>query len=169
MFDFFKASPEGEKKGGGKLLLLLLCAVAGVLLLLIGSGSKPTETTVTEPIYNASQDEVVIYQKHLEDRIRTLCQSVKGVGSVTVAVTLSGTFESVYATETQGNNEVYVIVGSGSSAQALYLTRSTPQITGIGIVCSGGSVESVRCELISLLSATFDISTHRIYIAQAYR
>ena len=169
MFDFLKSSPEGEKKGGGKLILLLLCAVAGVLLLLVGSGSKPTETTAPEPVYDVSEDEVVIYQKHLEERIRTLCQSVRGVGNVTVAVTLGGTFESVYATQTQGSNEVYVIVGSGSSAQALYLTRSTPQITGIGIVCTGGNVESVRCELISLLSATFDVSAHRIYVAQAYQ
>lgn len=169
MFGFLKASGEGEKKSGGKLLILILCAAAGILLLLIGSGSTETEAATPAPVYNTAEDELVIYQKYLEERIRTLCESVKGVGSVTVAVTLDGTFQSVYATEMESGKESYVIVGSGSSAEALYLTRSAPGITGIGIVCSGGNVEAVRYELIALLSATFNVSTHRIYVTQAYK
>ena len=60
-----------------------------------------------------------------------------------------------------------VILGSGASASALYLTRTPPAIAGIGIVCDGGGSERVRCELVSLLGATFDVSTHRIYVTAA--
>lgn len=169
MFGFLKVSEEGEKKGGAKLVVLILCAVAGVLLILIGGGTKQAEAETPPSVYNTAEDELVIYQNYLEGRIRSLCESVKGVGNVTVAVTLAGTFESVYATETEAGKESYVIVGSGSSAEALYLTRSAPQITGIGVVCSGGNIEAVRYELIALLAATFDVSTHRIYVTQAYK
>ena len=166
MFDFLK---KGSAKENGRLRLYLLlgCGVLGILLILFGSGTKTAEKTSTETPYSTSTDELVIYQDYLEKRIKTLCESVSGVRNVTVVVTLSGSFESVYATEWPDGQEEYVILGSGSSASPIYLSRSAPEIAGIGIVCSGGSNDNVRCELISLLSATFHISSNRIYIAEA--
>ena len=166
MFDFFK---KGTLKENGKLrfYLLLGCGLLGILLILFGSSSKTTEKTPTETPYSTSTDELVIYQDYLEARIKKLCESVSGVRNVTVVVTLSGSFESVYATEWPDGNEEYVILGSGSSASPIYLSRSAPEIAGIGIVCSGGSNDNVRRELISLLSATFHISSNRIYITEA--
>ena len=166
MFDFLK---KGSAKENGRLRLYLLlgCGVLGILLILLGSGTKTAEKTSTETPYSTSTDELVIYQDYLEKRIKTLCESVSGVRNVTVVVTLSGSFESVYATEWPDGNEEYVILGSGSSASPIYLSRSAPEIAGIGIVCSGGANDNVRRELISLLSATFHISSNRIYITEA--
>ena len=166
MFDFLK---KGSAKENGRLRLYLLlgCGVLGILLILFGGSTKTAEKTSTETPYSTSTDELVIYQDYLEKRIKTLCESVSGVRNVTVVVTLSGSFESVYATEWPDGNEEYVILGSGSSASPIYLSRSAPEIAGIGIVCSGGANDNVRRELISLLSATFHISSNRIYITEA--
>ena len=166
MFDFLK---KGSLKENGRLRLYLLlgCGVLGILLILFGSSTKTAEKTSTETPYSTSTDELVIYQDYLEKRIKTLCESVSGVRNVTVVVTLSGSFESVYATEWPDGNEEYVILGSGSSASPIYLSRSAPEIAGIGIVCSGGANDNIRRELIALLSATFHISSNRIYIAEA--
>ena len=166
MFDFLK---KGNPKENGQLRLYLLlgCGVLGILLILFGSGEKKAEKVTEETPYNTSNDELVIYQDYLEERIKKLCESVNGVKNVTVVVTLSGTFESVYATEWPDGNEEYVILGSGSSASPIYLSRSAPEIAGIGIVCSGGANDNVKRELISLLSAAFHISSNRIYIAEA--
>ena len=166
MFDFLKKGTASEK-GRLRLYLLLGCGLLGILLILFGSSGKKTEDATQETPYSTSTDELVIYQDYLEERIKTLCEAVSGVKNVTVVVTLSGTFESVYATEWPDGNEEYVILGSGSSASPIYLSRSAPEIAGIGIVCSGGSNDNVRRELISLLSATFHISSNRIYIAEA--
>ena len=166
MFDFLKKGTASEK-GRLRLYLLLGCGLLGILLILLGSSGKTAEEATKETPYSTSSDELVIYQDYLEERIKTLCESVSGVRNVTVVVTLSGTFESVYATEWPDGNEEYVILGSGSSASPIYLSRSAPEIAGIGIVCSGGSNDNVRCELISLLSATFHISSNRIYITEA--
>ena len=166
MFDFLKKGTASQK-GRLRLYLLLGCGLLGILLILFGSSGKKTEDATQETPYSTSSDELVIYQDYLEERIKTLCESVSGVRNVTVVVTLSGTFESVYATEWPDGNEEYVILGSGSSASPIYLSRSAPEIAGIGIVCSGGANDNVRRELISLLSATFHISSNRIYIAEA--
>lgn len=166
MFDFLK---KGNLKENGRLRLYLLlgCGLLGVLLILFGSSTKTAEKADENPPYSTSTDELVIYQDYLESRIKKLCESVSGVRNVTVVVTLSGSFESVYATEWPDGNEEYVILGSDSSASPIYLSRSAPEIAGIGIVCSGGANDNIRRELISLLSATFHISSNRIYITEA--
>ena len=166
MFDFLKKG-NALQNGRLRLYLLLGCGVLGILLILFGSSGKKAEKTADETPYSTSTDELVIYQDYLEARIKKLCESVSGVKNVTVVVTLSGSFESVYATEWPDGNEEYVILGSGSSASPIYLSRSAPEIAGIGIVCSGGANDNVRRELISLLSATFHISSNRIYITEA--
>ena len=166
MFDFLK---KGAMKENGRLRLYLLlgCGLLGILLIVFGSSGKKAEQSNVEKPYSTAEDELIIYQDYLEERIKTLCESVSGVKNVTVVVTLSGSFESVYATEWPDGNEEYVILGSGSSAAPIYLSRSAPEIAGIGIVCSGGANDNVRRELISLLSATFHISSNRIYITEA--
>ena len=156
-----------KENGRLRLYLLLGCGLLGILLIVFGSSGKKVEQSNTEKPYSTAEDELIIYQDYLEERIRKLCESVSGVKNVTVVVTLSGTFESVYATEWPDGNEEYVILGSGSSASPIYLSRSAPEIAGIGIVCIGGSNDNVRRELISLLSATFHISSNRIYITEA--
>lgn len=167
MFGWLKNGETGDKKKNAKLWLIVLGAAAGVLLLLIGSGITESAEAPTHEAYDLESDEAVIYQTYLEKEIRSLCESVAGVDNVTVAVTLSTGFESVYATEWEEGEEKYVILGSGSSASALYLSRSTPTIAGIGIVCTGGGSARVRNELIPLLSATFSVSSNRIYITEA--
>jgi stage III sporulation protein AG len=137
----------------------------GVILIIFGASRADQTPTATES--TEADEELQVYQSQLEDRIKQLCKSVDGVGDVTVVVTLEGGFTSVYATEYQNGNESYVIVGSGSSAKPLFLSREAPEIAGVGIVCKGGADASVRHELTVLISAAFHISSNRIYITAA--
>lgn len=168
MFSFFKSEGNTGDKGNMRLWIVLAISAIGVLLILVGGNApkKTEEATATQ--YTPERDEVIIYQTYLEERIETLCQSVQGVGNVTAIVTLSGSFESVYATEYKDGEESYVVIGSGSSAAPLFLSRSAPEIAGIGIVCHGGNAATVRQELTSLLCATFRIPSNRIYVTQAH-
>ena len=166
---FWKQSADGaESNGRLRLILILLGAAVGILLLLFGDRLfKSSSEEVSEPAPLTAQQELEAYQAYLEGRVKSLCESVRGVECVTVAVTLTGNFEDIYATETVDGNEEYVIVGSGSGAKALYLTRLAPEIAGIGVVCRGGASSDVQHELSSLLSAAFHVPANRIYIAQA--
>lgn len=159
-----------EKMKDGKITryLLLLAAAVGILLLFFGKGERTaTEKIAETSVYVPSQDELVIYREYLESHIQRICESVSGVENVTVIVTLEGGFSSEYATEWKDGDESYVILGNGSSAQALFLSRKAPDIAGIGIVCRGAENARVQEELTALLSASFRVPSNRIYITPA--
>ena len=166
---FFHKEKDGNTEPQAKLKLILLIggALVGILLLLFGGSTDNPSNELPQQSYSLTpQEELDAYQIYLEGRVRNLCQSVDGVDHVTVAVTLSGGFEEIYATEWIDGNEEYVIIGSGSNASALYLSRNAPEIAGIGMVCQGGGNPDVRCELLSLLSAAFRVPANRIYITE---
>lgn len=168
MLGFLKRSTSGETSGASKPWIILLGGALGIVLLLFG-GKISTQKSTDSPRSDTPtrQEEIAQYQSYLETRVEELCSEVNGVGHVKAIVTLSGGFESVYATELQGDGEDYVILGSGSAASGLLLQERTPQIVGIGVVCDGADNVDVRGELIALISASFHIPTNRIYIAQA--
>ena len=167
MLSFFKRIRTGDEKSNPRLWIIVIGAALGISLLLFGGNTaKKNDVTPQSEVYSPDEDEMVLYQTHLEKRIEALCESVEGVDRVSVIVTLGGGFESVYATELTEKGEEYVIVGSGSSAQALLLSRDAPRIVGLGVVCHGGVSASARQELISLLSASLGVPSNRIYIAQ---
>ncbi len=169
---FFSSKDGDDSTRHGKTPLLLLAGVAliGILLILFGGkigDAEKKDGSAEAPSTMSAQEELEAYQTYIEARVKSLCESVKGVENVTVAVTLSGGFEEIYAKELSNGNETYVILGSGSNASALYLTRAAPEITGIGVVCRGGGNDDVRRELLSLLSAAFKVPANRIYITEA--
>lgn len=167
MFSFWKSKKEGDEGSkSAHLWIILVGAVLGICLLLFGGRTATTEETEKKSTYSPKEDEMVLYQTYLEERVKNLCESVGGIGDVTVIVTLSGGFESVYATEVTDKGEEYVIVGSGSSAQPLFLSRNAPTIAGIGVVCHGSASASAKQELISLLSKGMNVPSNRIYITQ---
>ena len=108
------------------------------------------------------------FRQALEDRMAAICAQVSGAGEVQVIVSLQGGFEYVYAYDEKvsasGTSRVYVTIGSGSSQRLVFLTEKAPAITGIGVVCTGGSDPTVRQEITSLLSAAFGIGTNKIYV-----
>ena len=167
MLDFFKRI-HNKDDGTRKPWIVLLGAALGVLLLVFGSNTHLLGSTEESNAPSLTrQEELSSYQAYLEERVASICESVAGVGGVRAVVTLAGGFESVYATELHGEDEDYVILGSGSTASGLLLEQRAPQIVGIGIVCSNAEGEAVRNELILLISASFGVPTNRIYVAQA--
>ena len=148
---FKKLSPSS------KVLMLAAALVLGVALLLFGGGTDQKSSAPDE----LSTDE---YAAELEKKISELCLRVEGVSNVSVAVSLRGGFEYVYATDASGKP---VTVGSGSSASGILIRMKTPEIAGIGIVCNGGGNEGVKNRLISLVSAACGVGSNRIFVTEA--
>lgn len=174
------ASSQEQKKPprqwGIKQYWLLLLALVGIVLLvfgdrlpqLSGGGSQAAEEGVT-------RDEETLYAHRLREEIEQLCESVAGAGQVQVALSFEGGFSYLYATDREARrdgtgseqtSDQYITVGSGAAESAVLLTKSPPSIRGIGVVCSGGGSPRVRAEIISLLSATYDIGANRIYVTE---
>ena len=128
-----------EKIGG---LPVLLLALAGILLLfsgggLFGAGSKKEEA-VTDP---------TAYRIALENELAALCSEVKGVGRVSVMITLKEGERTDYA---------------GSKVSSV----SPPSVLGAAIVCDGGGDAETRAELTRLVSGLLGIGSNRVTVAE---
>ena len=156
-----------KKKGSLKLIAFGL--VVGIALLAIGSFALPDKEKSAEQTSDAknSYEEFLEYKESIRREIEALCLSVSGVKSVSVVVFFDGMGESVYATDSQlGNTEKteYVIIGSGSSAHALYLGESLPNLVGIGVVCDTGGDIGKKNDLSALLAAAYGLPLTRVRV-----
>lgn len=149
-------------KKNAKLWVVLIGAVAGIILLVAGSGGE-------EKAVNTDTGEVALaeYSETVEKKIHEICSKVKGVSNVSVAVSFESGFEYVYA-KNEDDGDI-VVIGSGSSKNAVKVTEKPPTIGGIGIVCRGGGDPTVQNRLLNLLSAAFGINSSKIYIAEAQK
>ena len=150
-------------KGKGRLWAVFTLAALGILLIITGGCVSDRGDTQTVSL---SGNSVTEYEARLEAKIKNLCENVKGVSGVTVAVSLSGGYENVYA---QNGSEDYVLVGNGSSESGVFLNERSPQINGIGIVCRGGGDPKIQQELLSLVSAACGVGKNRIFITEAQK
>lgn len=142
---------KGEKrmqKSDRRIWLIAACAALGLALMLFGGLAGGSETEPSEP----AQDWQT-YTAALEEKAAALCTRVAGVRDVTVAVSLAQGVEYVYADE--------------DARETLLLTERPPQISGIGVVCTGGDDPATVQTLVSLLSAAFGVGTNRIYVTAA--
>ncbi len=156
-----------------KFILIGICAAVGVVLILLGSGRLGSTQGVSAGESSADgaygEESALRYAEHLEGRIAAICAEVKGVGEVSVFVSLDGGYRTLYATDAQSGSSGYkqeiVMSGSGSGREAVVSAYQNPEIEGVAIVCDGAGNASVRAELIGLVSAALGVSTNKIFVA----
>lgn len=133
----------------GKWTLVLL-GVLGLLLLLLGG--TPTPSGEREAASD-SED----YRRTLTAEVTALCREVRGVGEVSVLLTLEAGESSLWAENENG----YVTAGG----EGLLIESRPPRVAGVAVVCAGGGDAAVREELCELLSAALGIGRHRVRIS----
>ena len=132
----------------GKWTLLLL-GILGLTLLLFGGGLFPEETVEALD----SED----YRTALSAEVTALCREVRGVGEVTVLLTLEAGESYSYAENSAGG---YITAGGSG----LLLESRPPRVAGVAVVCDGGGDPAVREEITSLLSAALGIGVHKVRV-----
>lgn len=156
--------PISQKK---KLTWFALLALLGIVLMLFSKcgEDKAGEQVASEP----SALDPALYAEQIEEKVEALCNKIDGVSSAHAVVTLKGGYRAIYATDAQYGSSVNksetVLIGSGSSEKALLIGYENPEIAGIGIVCSGGDDAYVRAEIISMISAAFDLGSNKIFVS----
>lgn len=150
-----------------KIFLLSLLAILGVFLLLLsrcGEEKDKISEDSSQPALDPS-----LYAEQIEEKIEDLCNKIDGVSSAHAVVTLKGGYRAIYASDAQYGSSVSksetVLIGSGSSEKALLVGYENPEIAGIGVVCSGGDDPCIREEIISMLSAAFDLGSNKIFVS----
>ena len=128
-----------ERFGGFPILLLLS---AGVLLLFSGGGLFGVRSEKTD-----TGSDPAAYRLALERELASLCAEVKGVGRVSVMITLA-----------EGERTAY----SGSKVSSV----TPPAVLGAAIVCDGGGDPAVKAELTRLVSALLGIGSNRVTVSE---
>ena len=148
-------------KTKGRIWILLGGALLGVVLLLFGSLSAETEVSEEPDALSGREVELAEYEQRLEAELEALIESVSGVGDAHVMITFECGYTVRYAKDREGDAAT---VGSGSSEEALFSCVVPPTVSGVGVVCRGGSNPQVREVLSELICAAIGISSNRVYI-----
>lgn len=161
--------------------LLMIAGLCGILLIfassLLGRGSdEKTSADSSAPI--TAQE----YCSVLEEGVRQLVADITGDSDATVVITLESGVRYSYAdatevtssnatsgengTESHNETRSYVTVRtSDGGEQALLITELMPQVRGVAIICSGGDDEQLAEKIRGAVTAAFDITSKRVYIA----
>ena len=123
-----------SKNKGSVAVALLL--ILGLFLIVFSSGSA---------VGDEAEEGLEEYKAELEAELSEMCSSVRGVGKCRVTVS----FE-------RGEEKVY----KGSSL----IESKPPKVLGVTVVCEGADSDKVRAEIISAMSALFDIGSNRIAV-----
>ncbi len=130
----------------GKWTLALL-GVLGLALLILGGGGGEEEA----PTLGAEE-----YRAALTAEVRALCGEVRGVGEVSVLLTLEAGESHIYAEGERG----YITAGG----EGLLIESRPPRVAGVAVVCDGGSDPTVRETLTEMLAAALGIGVHRVKV-----
>ena len=133
----------------GKWSLLLLSI--GLSLLLFGSlGGKE------EAAGEAAETEA--YRARLTAEVTALLSEVRGVGEVSVLLTLEAGESRVYAESASGGTLT-------AGGEGILVESRPPRVLGVAVVCAGGNDPAVREEITALLSASLGLGTHKVKIS----
>ena len=155
-------------KGKGMLILFAVIALIGLLLLVSGKSSRSaaSEKDNTDASYSLDPQ---AYSEKIETQVEELCRRVIPNCTAEAVVSLEGGYISVYASDSQSSQSGFknstVLVGSGSSEGAILVCYENPKISGIGIVLSCREDKVIESNVISLVSAAFNVKTNKIHVA----
>ena len=165
-----KQSKEGVftyiKNQNATVWIILLAIVGLILLILPEKEDLSSKSDYTSRLYE--------YETKTEMKIGELCSNIRGVSSVKVSVYFDSGFESVYAFNEESkatsnglnSEKKYVTVGSGNDESMVCLFERMPNISGVAIVCKGGSNPIVANEIINMIASAFDVPKNKIYVTE---
>ena len=141
-----------------------------VLAILLLVASFMSNKNATEPVETTLDPD--LYSKKVEAEVVHLCEQVAGSGNVSAVVSLGGGYRSVYEKDSQNTSSGYknstVLIGNGSSEGAVLVCYENPEISGIGIVLNCKPSDMLKNNVISLVSAAFNVKKNKIYVAFGY-
>jgi hypothetical protein len=145
--------------------LLILCAFLGVILMLLG-GRDGGDSKAEDGLEALDPN---VYAEQVEKQVEELCNRIDGVSGTYAVVALKGGYRAIYASDVQSGStskkNQTVLIGSGSDEQGLLIGYENPEISGVGIVCSGGDDYNIRKDIIAMVSSAFGLPSNKIFVA----
>lgn len=166
-------SLKEKMKEDKKVAFIIVAGLLGMLLIFASElfdKTPKTKTSVSEPTQS--------YETLVEGKLKTLIESIDGVGSAEVMVVFDSSRESVYAKDTDENSENaeksnssrvksdYVIVENDGEKNGLLTKSVYPKVSGVAVVCDGAADSVIKQRIVETVSALFDINSTKISVVR---
>ncbi len=153
-----------------KTLMILIIGFIGIFLVMISETGN--EKDADEQYLSDSHN--IHSESELAVEVEKFIETIEGAGKVKVMLTYKSYEETVYAYDKDENTDIkgerdfasqYIILDSGEKEDGLKLKIILPEVKGVAVVCQGGENPVIKEQIISALSALFDISSNKISVA----
>ncbi len=158
---------------------LILILLVGILLLVLPNSFSKKEKNNNS--YENQDIRLSDYKISLEKELSEILETIHGVSSVSVMITLVDTGETYYATtesvdeknsnngnanekSTQENGTLVLKNDSGGGQSPIQLKNRLPKISGVLVTAKGVDVPAVETRVISAVRAVLDVPIHRVQV-----
>ena len=161
-----------EKLKSDKKALFIIAVGLLVMVLVLTVDFRPNEKG---EVSSGTAD----FEKELEEELCGILSQIKNAGRVRVMITFESSKEKVFAFDTDENVESreslsntrktknqYIIVDNGDSETGLELKDIYPRVRGVAVVCDGAENPVIKEQIVSVVSALFDIKSTNISVAE---
>ncbi len=153
----------GQIKNTKTLIIIFIIGIALVMF--------PAKT---EKEISVTKNEESTYKAEIEHQLSEIIGKIKGVGKVSVMVTLSDNGNTYYATDEKSDSKpdsksiemTHVFSDEGNKKHALITRKTEPQISGVLICAQGAENIETRKNIISAVSALTGVKSHRIEVLE---
>ena len=171
--------------GIGRIVIIIICGVVILAGSLFDGGSVVKESDSGKNTENEnilSEDDALDimnkYAKQQEIKLKTMLESMDGVGEVKVMVTLASSEEKVALKDTEtGENKgkdtdsvskksESVLIKNNGDENPYVVSVTAPKIAGVAVVCEGADGGKKDSEIIEMIGSLFDIESHKIKITR---
>ena len=171
-----KAKALAEKIKKIKHIKIIAAVVAGLLLIscyYISIDNSSKTTNEIEKIDNSNQkfSTSTEYTQYLENKLKSVISSLKGVGETEVVITLEKGFEYIYQTQDETKT-----LSNGTSlttsnivlvdGQPLITEEIYPVVKGVVVIAQGSDNVATKLDIINIIQTVIEIDVSRISINQ---
>ncbi len=160
--------------------IVIIVGIAGIVLIFASTftqqNSSYKESDVTKSLSDISNEE---YKLNLENNLKDIICNIKGVGNVSVMITMESTTQKEYATEKKINTESassktsdktetsYIkIKDSDGTEHAIPITEYAPKIRGVVVICDGGDQPFIKERVTQAVVAAVDVSSNHVCVTR---
>ncbi len=160
--------------------ILIIGGLLGIMLIFLSQcNGKEESVNVGKEVTAVSAEE---YRDSLENEVKRIVTDISGDENPTVVVTLESGIRYSYADVSETSSSVstsqsgesnsenstrsYITVRDPDGGEkALLLTEIMPKVRGVAVICNGGDDETTAQKIEGAVTAAFNITSKRVYIA----
>ncbi|MBE5738372.1 MAG: hypothetical protein E7354_01380 [Clostridiales bacterium] len=157
-----------------KIFIVLVIMLIAIIFYLGINDNKESAISVSQD--SQGYLSTLEYCERLENKLESIISQIAGAGSVKVMVSVDGSPELKYISDTDSKTSTNtagttttstsspIIIGSGANASGIVTTETLPNVKGVIVVSSGAGNIGIKLDILNAISTVLDLSSDKITI-----